>query len=151
MIKIRLILYKAHHITSKLSGMTQSQGKREKQTGLHGSGKTYEEILDIKEEDFSYHNLEIRKKGIQMYTQCCKFMLDCGNTTSAGVVYCSAQETSPANLETKLKLQLEQHMRGPRSRSTKLRPTVTKTANQLRGIIEIFHVSNVKKKIHETG
>ena len=36
-------------------------------------------------------------------------------------------------------------MRGLTSRSTKLRLTVTKTANQLRGIIEIFNVSNVKK------
>ena len=70
-------------------------------------------------------------------------MLDCGNTTSTGVVYCSAQETSPPNLETKLELQLEQHMRRLTSRSTK--PTVTKVANQLRGIIEIFNVLNVKK------
>ena len=133
---------KEDHITGEFRGMTQSQDKREKQTGLHGSGKTYEEIFHIKEEDFSYHNLEIRRKGIQMCTQCCKFMLDCGNTTSTGVVYCSAQETSPPNLETKLELQLEQHMTGLTSRSTK--PTVTKTANQLRGIIEILNVLNVK-------
>ena len=81
---------KADHITGELRGMTQSQDKREKQTGLHGSGKTYEEIFDIKEEDFSNHNLEIRRKGIQMCTQCCKFGTTSESRATPKTIRCSS-------------------------------------------------------------